>query len=53
MNYNLWPMANFINFYFVPPIWRVLYSNLVSVVWETYLSTQVNKKVEVEEEGRP
>lgn len=43
-NYRLWPLANLINFAIVPPAFRVLYSNCVSVIWETYLSRQVNKK---------
>ena len=34
-----------LNFWLVPPPLRVLYSNCVSVVWEIYLSRQVNKKL--------
>ena len=45
VNWRLWPLANTLNFWLVPPPLRVLYSNCVSVVWEIYLSRQVNKKL--------
>ena len=44
VNWRLWPLANTLNFWLVPPPLRVLYSNCVSVIWEIYLSTQVNKR---------
>merc|ERR1712113_1269568 len=34
----LWPPAQFINFYFLPTRYRVLYDNLVSLVYDTYTS---------------
>lgn len=37
-SYKLWPAAHVINFAFVPPQYRVLYTNLVSVVWTSILS---------------
>merc|ERR1719464_853711 len=34
----LWPPAQFINFYYLPTKYRVLYDNLVSLVYDTYTS---------------
>jgi len=33
-----WPPAQFVNFYLLPPRFRVLYDNLVSLVYDTYTS---------------
>ena len=35
--YKIYPLTNFINFFFVPTQLRVLYSNIVSVFWNIYL----------------
>lgn len=37
-NYVLWPAAQLVNFGLVPLIYRVPFSSLVSVAWNTYLS---------------
>lgn len=37
-NWKLWPMFQFVNFRFVPPEQRVLFSSMVSLIWNTYLS---------------
>ena len=34
----LWPPAQFINFYFLPTRYRVLYDNTVSLVYDVYTS---------------
>ena len=34
----LWPPAQFINFYYLPTKYRVLYDNIVSLVYDTYTS---------------
>ncbi|CAM9650195.1 unnamed protein product [Discosporangium mesarthrocarpum] len=43
MNWRIWPAANFINFSLVPPPLRVLFSNLVAVLWNIFLSASANK----------
>jgi hypothetical protein len=43
-NWKLWPMAMFINFKFVPTQYSVLYTNMVGIVWMTYLSYLQNIK---------
>eukprot|EP01083_Nonionella_stella_P026177 72040_1 len=42
-NALLWPPFQFINFYLVPPHFRVLGSNLVSLGWSTYLSFKAHQ----------
>jgi len=37
-SYKLWPAAHIVNFALVPPSYRVLYTNLVSVLWTCILS---------------
>ena len=43
-NWKLWPAAMFINFKFIPTQYSVLYTNLVGIVWLTYLSYLQNIK---------
>lgn len=38
VNWGLWVPAQVVNLGFVPPKYQVLFSNLVAVVWNTYLS---------------
>ncbi|KAJ2373572.1 hypothetical protein IW150_003556 [Coemansia sp. RSA 2607] len=45
-NYVLWPAAQLINFGLVPLIYRVPFSSLVSIVWNTYLSIVNGRKPE-------
>ena len=42
-NYQLWPAAQMINFGLVPAAFRVVFSNCVGVVWNTYLSFATDK----------
>ena len=49
----LWPPAQFINFYYLPTKYRVLYDNIVSLIYDTYTShvkhnVKVNEKFEEE-----
>jgi len=39
----LWPPAQFINFYFLPTRYRVLYDNIISLFYDTYTSYVQNK----------
>ena len=34
----IWPPAQFVNFYFLPTRYRVLYDNIISLVYDTYTS---------------
>jgi len=43
-NYKIWPAFQFINFNFVPPNYRSLGTNIVSLGWNTYLSV-LNQRV--------
>lgn len=40
----IWPPAQFVNFYFLPPHYRVLYDNLVSLTYDTYTSHILHTK---------
>jgi len=42
MNWKIWPTLMFINFYFVPVAYRVLYSNIAGMFWSAYLSSAQN-----------
>jgi len=39
----LWPPAQFINFYFLPTRYRVLYDNIISLFYDVYTSYVQNK----------
>ncbi|CAN8032019.1 hypothetical protein HPB47_002281 [Ixodes persulcatus] len=41
--YKLWPVAQIINFRYVPLPYRLLYANCVSLVWNTYTSWKANR----------
>ena len=38
VSYTLWPIAHVVNFRFIPGPLRLLYINIVTVFWTTYLS---------------
>jgi len=38
VDWMLWPPCQFINFYLIPPTYRVLYVNGVTVLWNIFLS---------------
>lgn len=41
----VWPPAQFINFYFLPSHFRVLYVSMVTLCWNTFLSFMKHKDV--------
>ncbi|KAH8339703.1 hypothetical protein KR074_009539, partial [Drosophila pseudoananassae] len=42
-NYMLWPMAQFVNFSFVPLQYQVMYVQCIALIWNSYLSMMLNK----------
>lgn len=44
--YKIWPLAQLVNFYFIPLHYRLLYVNIVAFFWNIYLAyaIQVNKE---------
>lgn len=44
-NWKLWPAAQIINFKFVPLQHQVMYSNVIAVFWNAYLSWATNRDV--------
>lgn len=45
MNWRIWIPSQLLNFWVVPPPLRVLFANVVALVWNTYLSYASHKKV--------
>lgn len=43
-NYKIWPLAQLINFYFLPLHHRVLFVNFVALGWNTYLAWATEKQ---------
>nr|ACO15358.1 Mpv17-like protein [Caligus clemensi] len=39
---QIWPMAQLINFYFVPFLMRPLFVNFVALFWNSYLAWKLN-----------
>lgn len=44
----MWPAAQFINFYFLPPHYRVLYVNVVTTLYNVFLSHIKHKDMALE-----
>ncbi|KAH8289178.1 hypothetical protein KR054_001348, partial [Drosophila jambulina] len=42
-NYMLWPLAQVINFSYIPLAYQVLYVQVIAVIWNSYLSMVLNK----------
>ncbi|KAH8396500.1 hypothetical protein KR222_011597 [Zaprionus bogoriensis] len=43
-NYMLWPMAQMVNFSYVPVQYQVLYAQFIALIWNCYLSLMLNKR---------
>jgi len=48
----IWPPAQFVNFYFLPTKYRVVYDNLVSLFYDWYTSHLKHSKATVEGSNR-
>lgn len=46
VNLLLWPPAQFLNFWLIPPYFRVLCTNITAFVWNTYLSFKAFQDIE-------
>ncbi|XP_041471961.1 protein Mpv17-like [Lytechinus variegatus] len=44
----IWPAVQLVNFYYVPLLHRVMVVNVVSMMWNTYLSWKANAKRSIE-----
>lgn len=42
-SYKIWPAVQLLNFYFVPLSHRVLYTNVVALLWNTYLAWKTER----------
>jgi len=47
-NWMVWPAANFINFKFIPPSYRILYVASLGVAWNAYLSYVTNRDTTID-----
>lgn len=42
-SYMIWPAVHLVNFRFVPPSQRILYMNVVSILWGSFMSHMVSR----------
>lgn len=42
-NWSCWPLINFLNFFFIPLKFRLLFTNVASLLWNVVLSSIANK----------
>lgn len=50
-SWSFWPLVNIVNFGMVPLPYRVLYNNGLSLVWNAYLSSANDRRVELGEKA--
>ena len=41
-NWYCWPLINFLNFFYIPLQYRLLFSNIAAVFWNMLMSTLTN-----------
>ena len=52
-NYKIWPLAQIVNFTFVPIQHRVAYVQIVAIFWNAYLSWMTNKSLSKSQNRAP
>ena len=41
-NWKIWPLVQFINFYFIPVRFQLSFANVIALFWNAYMSWMVN-----------
>ena len=45
-NYKVWPLAQFLNFYYIPMVFRLGFSNIVGFFWTIFVNYRVFNSID-------